>query len=77
MTVSPAAAAATVPMAAQIADSAATRNRTRDGVAPVSRNAQKHGMNLQVIASPDGSVPCVSGALHWSVSDKKTVSNVA
>jgi hypothetical protein len=38
---------------------------------------KKHGMNLQVIASPDGSVPWVSGALPWSVRDKKTVSNVA
>jgi uncharacterized protein (UPF0248 family) len=28
-------------------------------------------------ASPDGSVPWVSGALPWSVRDKKTVSNVA
>jgi hypothetical protein len=34
-------------------------------------------MNLQVIASPDGSVPWVSGALPGSVHDKKTVSNVA
>jgi hypothetical protein len=38
---------------------------------------KKHGMNLQVIASPDGSVPWVSGALPGSVRDKKTVSNVA
>jgi len=38
---------------------------------------KKHGMNLQVIASPDGSVPRVSGALPGSVCDKKTVSNVA
>jgi hypothetical protein len=34
-------------------------------------------MSLQVIASPDGSVPWVSGALPWSVRDKKTVPNVA
>jgi hypothetical protein len=38
---------------------------------------KKHGMNLQVIASPDGSVPWVSGALPGSVRDKKTVSNLA
>jgi hypothetical protein len=38
---------------------------------------KKHGMNLQVIASPDGSVPWVSGVLPGSVRDKKTVSNVA
>jgi len=34
-------------------------------------------MNLQVIASPDGSVPWVSGTLSGSVRDKKTVPNVA
>jgi hypothetical protein len=38
---------------------------------------KKHGMNLQVIASPDGSVPWVSRALPGSVRDRKTVSNVA
>jgi hypothetical protein len=38
---------------------------------------KKHGMNLQVIASPDGSVSWVSGALPGSVRDKKTVPNVA
>lgn len=32
---------------------------------------------FQVIASPDGSVPWVSGVLPGSVRDKKTVSNVA
>jgi hypothetical protein len=32
---------------------------------------QRHGMNLQVIASPDGEVPWVSGALPGSVHDKK------
>jgi hypothetical protein len=38
---------------------------------------KKHGMNLQVIASPDGSVPWVSGVPPGSARDKKTVSNVA
>ena len=32
---------------------------------------RKHGMNLQVIASPDGDVLWVSGALPGSVHDKK------
>jgi hypothetical protein len=32
---------------------------------------KKHGMNLQVIASPDGSILWVSGALAGSVHDKK------
>src|SRR4249920_3689156 len=32
---------------------------------------RKHGMNLQVIASPDGDVVWVSGALPGSVHDKK------
>ena len=32
---------------------------------------KKHGMNLQVIASPDGSILWVSGALPGSVHDKK------
>jgi len=32
---------------------------------------KKHGMNLQVIASPDGDALCVSGALPGSVHDKK------
>jgi hypothetical protein len=32
---------------------------------------QKHGMNLQVIASPDGDIVWVSGALPGSVHDKK------
>jgi hypothetical protein len=32
---------------------------------------QKHGMNLQVIASPDGGILGVSGALPGSVHDKK------
>ena len=32
---------------------------------------KKHGMNLQVIASPDGDVLWVSGALPGSVHDKK------
>jgi DDE superfamily endonuclease/Helix-turn-helix of DDE superfamily endonuclease len=32
---------------------------------------QRHGMNLQVIASPDGSILWVSGALPGSVHDKK------
>ena len=32
---------------------------------------QKHGMNLQVIASPDGDILWVSGALPGSVHDKK------
>lgn len=32
---------------------------------------KKHGMNLQVIASPDGDVLWVSGALSGSVHDKK------
>jgi hypothetical protein len=35
---------------------------------------QRHGMNLQVIASPDGEVPWVSGALPGSVHDKKAES---
>jgi hypothetical protein len=34
-------------------------------------------MNLQVLASPDGSVPWVSGALPGSVRDRKTMPNVA
>jgi hypothetical protein len=32
---------------------------------------KKHGMNLQVIASPDGDILWVSGALPGSVHDKK------
>jgi hypothetical protein len=32
---------------------------------------KKHGMNLQVIASPDGSILWVSGSLPGSVHDKK------
>jgi hypothetical protein len=32
---------------------------------------RRHGMNLQVIASPDGSILWVSGALPGSVHDKK------
>ncbi len=32
---------------------------------------RKHGMNLQVIASPDGDILWVSGALPGSVHDKK------
>jgi hypothetical protein len=32
---------------------------------------KKHGMNLQVIASPCGEIGCVSGALPGSVHDKK------
>ena len=32
---------------------------------------KKHGMNLQVIASPDGGLLRVSGALPGSVHDKK------
>jgi DDE superfamily endonuclease len=32
---------------------------------------KKHGMNLQVIASPDGDLLWVSGALPGSVHDKK------
>ena len=32
---------------------------------------QKHGMNLQVIAGPDGDILWVSGALPGSVHDKK------
>ena len=32
---------------------------------------KKHGMNLQVIASPDGAILWVSGALPGSVHDKK------
>jgi hypothetical protein len=32
---------------------------------------KKHGMNLQVIASPDGSIRWVSTALPGSVHDKK------
>src|SRR5215831_14493322 len=33
---------------------------------------KRHGMNLQVIASPDGEVLWVSGALPGSVYDKRT-----
>jgi DDE superfamily endonuclease/Helix-turn-helix of DDE superfamily endonuclease len=33
---------------------------------------KRHGMNLQVIASPDGGILWVSGALPGSVHDKKT-----
>jgi hypothetical protein len=36
-----------------------------------SGKLKKHGMNLQVIASPDGDVLWVSGALPRSVHDKK------
>ncbi len=36
-----------------------------------SGNHQKHGMNLQFIACPDGSILWVSGALPGSVHDKK------
>ncbi len=32
---------------------------------------KKHGMNLQVIAGPDGDILWVSGALPGSVHDKK------
>jgi hypothetical protein len=32
---------------------------------------EKHGMNLQVITSPDGDIPWVSGALPGPVHDKK------
>ena len=32
---------------------------------------RKHGMNLQVIASPDGNILWVSGALPGSVHDKR------
>ena len=32
---------------------------------------KKHGMNLQVIASPDGDIVWLSGALPGSVHDKK------
>jgi hypothetical protein len=32
---------------------------------------ERHGMNLQVIASPDGDLPWVSGALPGSVHDKR------
>jgi DDE superfamily endonuclease/Helix-turn-helix of DDE superfamily endonuclease len=32
---------------------------------------KKHGMNLQVIASPDGDIAWVSGALPGAVHDKK------
>jgi hypothetical protein len=32
---------------------------------------KRHGMNLQVIASSDGPILWVSGALPWSVHDKK------
>jgi hypothetical protein len=32
---------------------------------------KRHGMNLQVIASPDGDIVWVSGALPGSVHDKK------
>jgi DDE superfamily endonuclease len=32
---------------------------------------KRHGMNLQVIASPDGDLLWVSGALPGSVHDKK------
>ena len=35
---------------------------------------RKHGMNLQVIASPDGDILWVSGALPGSVHDKKAES---
>ena len=35
---------------------------------------KKHGMNLQVIASPDGDILWVSGALPGSVHDKKAES---
>jgi hypothetical protein len=31
---------------------------------------KKHGMNLQVIASPDGDIPWVSGALPGSVGER-------
>jgi len=36
-----------------------------------SGKRKKHGMNLQVIASPDGDILWVSGALPGSVHDKK------
>ena len=36
-----------------------------------SRKHKKHGMNLQVIASPDGDILWVSGAPPGSVHDKK------
>jgi len=32
---------------------------------------KKHGMNLQVIASPSGDILCVSGPLPGSVHDEK------
>jgi hypothetical protein len=35
---------------------------------------RRHGMNLQVIASPDGGIVWVSGALPGSVHDKKAES---
>jgi hypothetical protein len=48
--------------------SRSTRSPPTGRSTPASR---KHGMNLQVIASPDGDILWVSGALPGSVHDKK------
>ena len=46
--------------------------KTRIITAPrASSKHKRHGMNLQVIASPDGDILWVSGALPGSVHDKK------